>query len=270
MSWEEWEQVRTAAAHRQSSQMQLNQLPADQGGSGTAVVYGPPSGKLRSDRTAWAKAGTGFGDLRDNLGKARTKLADGQTGLGTAAGCLTSVAQVAALALLLTGCGPSGTHSSSKEQTAKMNMQEAAEHADAILDETFAAIKPAVEWTHTYSMPGDCFVDRDRSVMTIISAERRGAFLGVVERHWKSKGYKLVATSENGLAANFNTQDGFQIQVLVGTTGQANFSVTTPCVEKSEVAPPTSSPNGPDYSKQETPAPNIYSKFWSVKAPISR
>ncbi|MET9124366.1 hypothetical protein [Streptomyces sp. NPDC004528] len=104
--------------------------------------------------------------------------------------------------------------------------------------------------------------------MTVISAERRGGFLGLVERHWKSKGYRLVATSRNGLAANFETQDGFQLEVLIGPNGQAHLSVTTPCVEKSEVAPPTSKPNGPDYSKRELPAPNVQSTFWSADTPL--
>ncbi|MEU7338950.1 hypothetical protein [Streptomyces sp. NPDC007074] len=149
-----------------------------------------------------------------------------------------------------------------------MNMQEAAGAADGILDQTLAAIRPPVQWTHTYSAPGDCYVDRDRSVMTVISAERRGSFLGLVERHWKSKGYRLVATSRNGLAANFETQDGFQLEVLIGPNDQAHLSVTTPCVEKSEVAPPTSKPNGPDYSKRELPAPNVQSTFWSADAPL--
>ncbi|MFD6325978.1 hypothetical protein ACFWOL_24635 [Streptomyces sp. NPDC058442] len=117
-----------------------------------------------------------------------------------------------------------------------MDMQEAADRADKILGETLATVKPPVQWTHTYSMPGDCYVDRERSVMTIISEERRGSFLGVLERHWKGKGYDFVAVSEDGLAANFKTQEGFQLQVLIGTNGQAHLSVTTPCVEKSEVA----------------------------------
>ncbi|MFI7295399.1 hypothetical protein [Streptomyces sp. NPDC050121] len=181
----------------------------------------------------------------------------------------TRVAAAAVLALLLSGCGATGGASSSKESHSKMNLQEAADRADAILDEAFAAIKPPVQWTHLYSMPGDCYVDRDRSVMTIISAERRGSFLGVLERHWKSKGYKLVATSPNGLAANFETQDGFQLEVLIGPNGQAHLSVTTPCVEKSDVAPPTSRPNGPDYSKQKLPEPNVRSTFWSGDTPLS-
>jgi hypothetical protein len=150
-----------------------------------------------------------------------------------------------------------------------MNMQEAADRADSILDETLTAINPPVQWTHTYSMPGDCYVDRERSVMTMISEERRGSFLGILEGHWKSSGYSFVAASENGLAVNFKTQDGFQLQALVGSNGQAHLSVTTPCVGKSEVASPASNPNGPDYSKRELPAPNIRSDFWSSAMPIS-
>ncbi|WP_077797011.1 hypothetical protein [Streptomyces sp. JHA26] len=149
-----------------------------------------------------------------------------------------------------------------------MNMQEAADRADAILDKTFAAIKPPVRWTPTFTMPGDCYVDRDRTVMTIISEQRRAAFLGVVERHWKSEGYELVDVSANGLAANFRTKDGFQLQVLVGAHGQAHFSVTTPCVEKSEVSDPAGPPDGPDYSQQQVPAPNVHSDFWSSSDPL--
>ncbi|MFD7060380.1 hypothetical protein [Streptomyces sp. NPDC059906] len=175
---------------------------------------------------------------------------------------------VVLLALLLSGCGTTGSSSSSKEGQSKMNLQDAADRADKILDETFTAIKPPVQWTHRYSMPGDCYVDRDRAVMTIISTERRGSFLGVLERHWKSKGYSLVATSQNGLVAHFKTQDGFQIEVLIGPNGQAHLSVTTPCVEKSEVAQPTSKPSGPDYSKQNLPAPNVKSTFWSSDAAL--
>lgn len=149
-----------------------------------------------------------------------------------------------------------------------MNMQEAADRADAILDGTFSAIKPAVRWTPTYTVPAECSVDRDRTVMTIISEQRRAAFLGVVERYWKSKGYELVDVSANGLAANFQTEDGFQLQVLVGAHGQAHFSVTTPCVEQSEVSAASSPPVGPDYSRQEVPAPNVHSDFWSSSDPL--
>ncbi|MDF3141214.1 MULTISPECIES: hypothetical protein [unclassified Streptomyces] len=93
MAWDEWEQLKAAVAERHAAQMQLNQLPADQGGSSTSGVYGPPSGKLRSDRAAWSKAGKDVGALRGNIGKALAKLEDGQKGLGDASGSLTAAAQ---------------------------------------------------------------------------------------------------------------------------------------------------------------------------------
>ncbi|KPI09140.1 hypothetical protein OK006_5264 [Actinobacteria bacterium OK006] len=99
--------------------------------------------------------------------------------------------------------------------------------------------------------------------MTIVSAERRGSFLGVLERH------KLVVTSPGRPGSQLEDPGRFQLEVLIGTTGQAHLRVTTPCVEKSEVAPPTSKPNGPDYSKQKLPAPNVKSTFWSSDAPLS-
>ncbi|MEV5431237.1 hypothetical protein [Streptomyces sp. NPDC052701] len=86
MAWEEWEQLKAAAAERHSARMQLNQLPADQGGSGA-------HDRLRSDKKAWSAAGEGVGDLRDDIGKALTKLENGQTGLDKGSGCLTAVAQ---------------------------------------------------------------------------------------------------------------------------------------------------------------------------------
>ncbi|MGW2177075.1 hypothetical protein ACWCXX_03065 [Streptomyces sp. NPDC001732] len=92
MAWEEWEQLKAAAAERQGAQMQLNQLlPADRGSTGSGGGGG--SGRMRSDKAAWSKAGSGVGDLRNNVGKALTKLEGGQTGLGKDSGCLTAVAQ---------------------------------------------------------------------------------------------------------------------------------------------------------------------------------
>jgi hypothetical protein len=91
MAWEEWEQLKAAAAERHSAQMRLNQLPADQGGTGSGG--GGAAGRLRSDKKAWSAAGEGVGGLRGNIGKALTKLEDGQTGLGKGSGCLTAAAQ---------------------------------------------------------------------------------------------------------------------------------------------------------------------------------
>ncbi|MBL1080554.1 hypothetical protein JK359_00945 [Streptomyces actinomycinicus] len=88
MAWEEWEQLKAAAADRHGAHMRLDQLPTGPGGGG-----GKAQGKLRSDKAAWSAAGEGVGSLRDGLGKALTKLQQGQTGLGDQSGCLTAAAQ---------------------------------------------------------------------------------------------------------------------------------------------------------------------------------
>ncbi|WP_369232902.1 hypothetical protein AB5J56_13220 [Streptomyces sp. R21] len=82
MAWEEWEQLKSAAAERHSTGMQLNQLPADQAG--------PSASKdLRSNKATWTKAGQGVSSLREDITKALTKLAEGQKGFGGDSGCLT-------------------------------------------------------------------------------------------------------------------------------------------------------------------------------------
>ncbi|WP_329120038.1 hypothetical protein [Streptomyces sp. NBC_01353] len=174
------------------------------------------------------------------------------------------------LMVLVAACSPTGEEKeqSGKERVVpKMDMQEAADRADKILDDTFAAITPPVQWTHRQTMAGNCSTDRKRTVMTIISEERRSAFLGVVDRHWRSKGFTFRATSKDKLSAYYWTPDGFQVNVQIGWKGQAHLEVTTPCVDPSDVAAPTAPPNGHDYSKQPPTAPNVTSDFWSVKAP---
>ncbi|MFD9863916.1 hypothetical protein [Streptomyces alboflavus] len=177
-----------------------------------------------------------------------------------------SSAALLVLLLALTGCTSS---SESGEGKPKMNMQEAAEHADAILDGTFSAIKPAVHWTHGESTEGDCGVSRRRAVMTIISEERRGNFFGVVERHWKKEGYSRIDVSRNpkSPATYFETPDGFRVRLRIGGDGQAHFEVATPCVDKSSVAPPKAKTVGPNFAGGPIPEPNVRSDFWSTDAP---
>ncbi|MEU6521717.1 hypothetical protein ABZ892_02445 [Streptomyces sp. NPDC046924] len=152
-----------------------------------------------------------------------------------------------------------------------MTMQEAADHADAILDGTFAAIEPAVRWAHGESTESSCDVSRRRAVMTIISPERRGSFLGVVERYWKSEGYRQLGVNQSAKspATYFETPDQFRVRLLIGGNGQAFFEVATPCVAKSSVSPPTADTTGPNDAGKPIPDPNVRSDFWSAASPIS-
>jgi len=92
MAWEEWEQLKSAAAGRGAANMQLNQLPGDQGPTGSPAV--PGSGdQLKSRKATWTKAGHDTDGLRTDISKALTKLNEGQHGLDTTSRCLTAAAQ---------------------------------------------------------------------------------------------------------------------------------------------------------------------------------
>ncbi|GHA74568.1 hypothetical protein GCM10010305_16730 [Streptomyces termitum] len=179
------------------------------------------------------------------------------------------VARVA-LPLILSGATLAGCGTLTGEgATADMNMQEAADRADAILDGTLKAVVPEVQWAHHTWTSGSCTVTRRRKVMTIISEERRGNFLGVIERHWKRSGYEIfgVNASREMPAIFAKTSDGFQVSLSVKYKGQAVFTIDTPCVEESDVADPASKPNGPAYPYGEIPTPHVHSDFWSATAP---
>ncbi|MEV4943578.1 hypothetical protein [Streptomyces zaomyceticus] len=150
-----------------------------------------------------------------------------------------------------------------------MNMQESAERADAMLDATMSAVAPEVQWDHGTTTSGSCHLTRRRAVTTIISEQRRGNFLGVIERFWKKSGYVITGVNQSREmpAIHARTSDGFQLALNVGYKGQAFFDVITPCVERSEVAEPTSRPNGPAHPLGKIPTPHVRSDFWSATAP---
>ncbi|WP_198533732.1 hypothetical protein [Streptomyces odonnellii] len=152
-----------------------------------------------------------------------------------------------------------------------MNMQEAAERADSILDATFGAIRPEVRWTHGETTTGSCDLSRRRAVMTVISEQRRGGFLGVVERFWRKSGYEITSVNTNREfpAIYARSPDGFGLRLSIAGKGQAFFEVATPCVEESDVAGPTTPANGPDYRGGPIPRPDVHDSFWSSLGGLS-
>ncbi|MFJ7194775.1 MULTISPECIES: hypothetical protein [unclassified Streptomyces] len=150
-----------------------------------------------------------------------------------------------------------------------MNMQEAADYADKVMDSTVNGIEPEVQWVHGPTTTGSCTVTRRRAVMTIVSAARRGNLLGLVERMWRSRNYRIkgVNSDTDSPAIYAQTLDGFGVTLIVGGEGQVFFEVDSPCVKESEVADPIAAPNGPtDAHGEIIPRPNIHSDFWSADA----
>ncbi|MFC8918973.1 hypothetical protein ACFT5C_24735 [Streptomyces sp. NPDC057116] len=183
--------------------------------------------------------------------------------------------------LMLSGCALiDGGRAGSKEKAIDVNMQQAGELAEKILDDTLAAIRPGVETQRGPSSDPICTdfkndgtgtgqVSRRRHVMTVISAERRGSFIGIVERHWKKEGYEITDVVPNkempGVFAR--TPEGFQLSVNFGYKGQAFFSVSSPCVTESKVTEPPRKPLDPD-SPEAKGLPYIKSPFWSAETPV--
>ncbi|MGY5021088.1 hypothetical protein ACWGBY_16310 [Streptomyces griseus] len=148
-----------------------------------------------------------------------------------------------------------------------MDMQDAAGHADEMLDSVLAEIEPSVRWVHGPTTMGSCTVTRRRTVMTIVSAQRRGSFLGLVDRFWRKSGYRVTAINSHADAPAIfvRTQDGFQMSLTVADKGQAHFTVDSPCVRHSQVADSTSRATAfLDPGAQVIPRPNIHSDFWSA------
>ncbi|GAA2517079.1 hypothetical protein [Streptomyces gobitricini] len=189
---------------------------------------------------------------------------------------------VALAVLTVSGCGLIGDDAETgpKGKAQNVNMQQAGNRAEKILDDTLAAIQPRVETQRGPSGDPICTdfkndstgtgqVIRRRHVMTVISAERRGSFMGVVERYWKKEGYEIttVRPSKERPAIFARTSEGFEVTVKIGDKGQAFFSVSSPCVTESEVTEPprkTLDPNSPEAKG----LPYIKSPFWSAETPV--
>jgi hypothetical protein len=91
MAWDEWAQLKAAAAERASGQMQLNQLPADATGPGGG------SGTLRHSKGPWGRSAGAVDELwvstqksLGDLGFAHDSVASGAEGLASL-GALKSV-----------------------------------------------------------------------------------------------------------------------------------------------------------------------------------
>ncbi|MEV6165125.1 hypothetical protein AB0L71_25020 [Streptomyces sp. NPDC052052] len=193
------------------------------------------------------------------------------------------VAVSLAVGFALSGCGTEGgrssggstnkptqsTQSTESPKGSGMNMQEAAERSDGMLDAVLKEIRPEVQWAHGPTTTGSCDVTRRRTVMTIVSAERRQEFLDQVEKFWRTSDYRIKAKNndEEFPAVYAQTKDGFGISVSVRGKGQVFFEADSPCVEESKVADSTSEPNGPAYEGvYPLPRPNVHSDHWSGRA----
>ncbi|NEA46691.1 hypothetical protein [Streptomyces sp. SID10815] len=169
-------------------------------------------------------------------------------------------AHLAAIALgivAVTGCG--GNDGGVKGNS-KMDMQEAAEKADALVYRTFGAVRPPLDWTHEASDHGSCDgsdeygdVTRRAVVMTKVSAELFSA---------SSSGTGLRVTkvvSDKEFPEGYaETEDGLlRTGLVVGGQGQFFLDVQTACVRMSQVEAPGTQARGHSYYSKDVPRPNV-------------
>ncbi|MFI5773346.1 hypothetical protein ACIA74_33500 [Streptomyces sp. NPDC051658] len=190
------------------------------------------------------------------------------------------IAVALAVGFALSACGSENAQSGANTSTTAtksttgtkgsgMDMQEAADRADSMLDAVLKEIDPEVQWAHGPTTKGSCDVTRRRTVMTIVSADRRQSFLDQVEKFWRTSDYRIKAKNNDTEfpAVYAVTKDGFGISVSVRAKGQAFFEADSPCVKESKVADSESKPNGPAYKGvYPLPSPNVRSDHWSAGA----
>ena len=108
-----------------------------------------------------------------------------------------------ALVVMTSGCENNSGVTSSEGSRPSVNMQEAAQRADFIIKQTLSDIRPTLRWNHGPSIDRMCSEQKNGSMeigsvrrrialLTIVSRERRGSLLGVVERSWKDRGYEIT------------------------------------------------------------------------------
>ncbi|MEU7600447.1 hypothetical protein [Streptomyces sp. NPDC041003] len=183
-----------------------------------------------------------------------------------------------ALAALAGGCGVSADAGAAGKKAPSLQIQQGAERADAILQETLAAVRPELKWNHGPGGSAGCTKgvagaatgtgasDRIIGIMTVVSEQRRGALLGVIERDWKSRGYKITNVNESQTvpAIHASTPDGYSLTVKVAGKGQFFLTAATPCLTDSDVQAPTTQPNTPQRSGVFPQRPDVQDDFWSA------
>ncbi|MFJ3974953.1 hypothetical protein [Streptomyces sp. NPDC090021] len=192
---------------------------------------------------------------------------------------LRAALSVLAFTALAVGCGP-GDEKADRKTT--MNMQQGAERADAILQETLGAVRPELKWNHGPGGSAGCTkgvagaatgtgaAKRSITILTVVSEQRRGALIGVIERDWKSRGYKItgVRQAAEAPAVYASTPDGYSLSVEVAGEGQFFLDAATPCLTDSSVMDPMAQPNTHVRTTEFPQRPDEQDAFWSAATPV--
>ncbi|MBV6698869.1 hypothetical protein [Kitasatospora aureofaciens] len=151
-----------------------------------------------------------------------------------------------------------------------------AARCETLLQDTLDAILPMPVWQSAtpragtrLPLPGEgveprWYVTRGRDFLTIVSAARRGALVGAVERHWRRRGWTITSLNAGrdlpGVAAA--TSDGYQLSLHFGDLGEAGLTASSPGVARPERLPIAQGVGGCG----RAPLPYVCCPHWSAIA----
>ncbi|AXG77762.1 hypothetical protein [Streptomyces paludis] len=181
--------------------------------------------------------------------------------------------------LLLTACG---TEQQAKDRHPNMDMKQAGNRTEELLDATLNAVEPPVEWGYDTSNETACStglnlptgttsVHRNRYVSTRVSEQRRGNFFGVIQRYWEKQGFTITSVNADRVMPTLNarTPDGFALSLGVGAIGNVWFAGASPCASDSDLTFPKGTPDKPGGPKGLPDlVPRHESPFWSSTEPL--
>ncbi|MER7765975.1 hypothetical protein [Kitasatospora sp. NPDC096140] len=153
---------------------------------------------------------------------------------------------------------------------------DAAERCETLLQDTVDAIDPSPAWQEAPPRSGArlpkpgresavlWYVTRGRDILTVVSLPRRSVLVGVVERHWRRRGWTITSLNTDpycpGVAAT--TRDGYRLALCFGELGEAGLTASSPGVARSERLP---APAG-DGGRGSAPVPSVCCPYWSALA----
>ncbi|MFB8037753.1 hypothetical protein ACFC5Z_33480 [Streptomyces sp. NPDC056004] len=162
-----------------------------------------------------------------------------------------------------------------------MNTQQAGQRSEATLDGTLAAIRPPVKWAYGAPVEAACStglnesagtttVTRSRNVLTVVSEQRRGHLLGLVQRYWEQQGFQAVSVGSDKDMPRIRARDadGFTVSLDVGSVGNVSVSAGVSCAVNSAMTYPKGAPGHPGGPEAEELRPRQRSEFWSYSEPF--
>ncbi|WP_330452407.1 MULTISPECIES: hypothetical protein [unclassified Streptomyces] len=164
-----------------------------------------------------------------------------------------------------------------EKEEPKMDMQQAGERAEEILDGTMGAIQPSVKWARGltgetacdtgFSEPtGTTSVTRSRNVLTVVSRQRRGELFEMIRRYWERQGFRDfdVDSAEDMPRTRAKSPDGLVVVLSAGHIGNVSVTAGFACATDSPMSYPKGTPSHPGGPVKSERIPREHSPYWSA------